>query len=45
LRLQFAEAIAEFDDLDLLGIVGSSQIGRLRYSQLDELDVVVSTRI
>jgi serine/threonine-protein kinase HipA len=33
LRLQFAKAIPEFDDLDLLQIVGSSQIGRLRYSQ------------
>ncbi len=32
LRLQFAKAIPEFDDLDLLQIVGSSQIGRLRYS-------------
>ena len=41
LRLQFAKAIPEFDDLDLLGIVGSSQIGRLRYSQQDELDVAV----
>jgi serine/threonine-protein kinase HipA len=41
LRLQFAKAIPEFDDLDLLGIVGSSQIGRLRYSQRDELDVAV----
>lgn len=33
LRLRFAKAIPEFDDLDLLGIVGASQIGRLRYSQ------------
>ena len=41
LRVQFAKAIPEFDDLDLLGIVGSSQIGRLRYSQRDELDVAV----
>lgn len=41
LRLQFAKAIPEFDDLDLLGIVGSSQIGRLRYSQQAELDVAV----
>src|SRR5688500_10876903 len=41
LRLQFAKAIAEFDDLDLLGIVGSSQIGRLRYSQQAELEVAV----
>ena len=41
LRLQFAKAIPEFDDLDLLGIVGSSQIGRWRYSPQDELDVAV----
>ncbi|MBP6514820.1 MAG: type II toxin-antitoxin system HipA family toxin [Steroidobacteraceae bacterium] len=32
LRLQFAKAVPEFDDLDLLQIVGKSQIGRLRYS-------------
>ena len=32
LRLQFAKTIPEFDDLDLLQIVGTSQIGRLRYS-------------
>jgi len=32
LRLRFAKAIPEFDDLDLLTIVGASQIGRLRYS-------------
>ena len=36
LRSQFAKAIPEFDDLDLLSIVGSSQIGRLRYSQADK---------
>jgi serine/threonine-protein kinase HipA len=41
LRLQFAKAIPEFDDLDLLSIVGSSQIGRLRYSQQDAIDAVV----
>jgi serine/threonine-protein kinase HipA len=35
--LQFAKAIPEFDDLDLLQIVGSSQIGRLRYSPLENL--------
>jgi len=35
LRMQFAKAIPEFDDLDLLAIVGASQIGRLRYSQGD----------
>jgi serine/threonine-protein kinase HipA len=38
LRLQFAKAIPEFDDLDLLQIVGTSQIGRLRYSPQDSLD-------
>ncbi len=38
LRLQFAKAIPEFDDLDLLKIVGSSQIGRLRYSPLENLE-------
>jgi serine/threonine-protein kinase HipA len=37
LRNQFAKAIPEFDDLDLLSIVGSSQIGRLRYSQQQQL--------
>ena len=36
LRLDFAKATASFDDLDLLGIVGRQQIGRLRYSGLDE---------
>lgn len=35
LQLRFAKAIPEFDDLDLLTIVGASQIGRLRYSQQD----------
>lgn len=33
IQLRFAKAIPEFDDLDLLTIVGASQIGRLRYSQ------------
>ena len=37
LRNQFSKAIPEFDDLDLLSIVGSSQIGRLRYSQEQHL--------
>jgi len=32
LRKDFAKAIPNFDDLDLLAIVGESQIGRLRYS-------------
>jgi len=35
LRMRFAKALGRFDDLDVLGIVGRSQIGRLRYSGLD----------
>lgn len=41
LRNQFAKAIPEFDDLDMLAIVGASQIGRLRYSQQEQLDEAV----
>jgi serine/threonine-protein kinase HipA len=37
LRNQFAKVIPEFDDLDLLSIVGASQIGRLRYSTRETL--------
>jgi serine/threonine-protein kinase HipA len=37
LRNQFAKAIPEFDDLDLLAVVGSSQIGRLQYSTAEDL--------
>lgn len=37
LQLRFAKAIPEFDDLDLLSIVGASQIGRLRYSHEAQL--------
>jgi serine/threonine-protein kinase HipA len=33
LRRQFAKVIPHFDSLDLLAIVGQSQIGRLRYAQ------------
>jgi len=44
LRLQFAKAIPEFDDLDLLQIVGSSQIGRLRYSLRESLEENVPTQ-
>jgi serine/threonine-protein kinase HipA len=33
LRLRFAKAIPDFDDLALLEIVGQSQIGRLRYTR------------
>jgi serine/threonine-protein kinase HipA len=32
LRMQFAKLIPNFDSLDLLAIVGRSQIGRLRYT-------------
>jgi serine/threonine-protein kinase HipA len=35
LRRMFAKATGTFDDLDLLGIVGRSQIGRLRYTAPD----------
>lgn len=38
LRNQFAKTIPEFDDLEMLSIVGSSQIGRLRYTQQERLD-------
>jgi len=44
LRLQFAKAIPEFDDLDLLQIVGGSQIGRLRYSFQESIDENVPTQ-
>jgi serine/threonine-protein kinase HipA len=44
LRNQFAKAIPEFDDLDLLSIVGSSQIGRLRYSRLEGLVADIPTQ-
>ncbi|MBU2605194.1 MAG: type II toxin-antitoxin system HipA family toxin [Alphaproteobacteria bacterium] len=32
LRMAFAKATGSFDDLDLLAIVGRSQVGRLRYT-------------
>lgn len=35
LRLGFAKAAGGFDDLDLLAVVGRSQIGRLRYGAPD----------
>jgi len=42
LRLAFAKATGAFDDFDLLSIVGRSQIGRLRYTGVeDKLDVAV----
>lgn len=44
LRLQFAKTIPEFDDLDLLQIVGSSQIGRLRYSLRETMSEDVPTQ-
>jgi serine/threonine-protein kinase HipA len=36
LTRRFAKATGTFDDFDLLGVIGRSQIGRLRYSGLDE---------
>jgi serine/threonine-protein kinase HipA len=54
LRLAFAKAMGSFDDLDLLAIVGRSQLGRVRFTamdaQLDEdvpfqsVDEIVSSR-
>jgi serine/threonine-protein kinase HipA len=42
LRLAFAKATGAFDELDLLSIVGRSQIGRLRYTrERDRLDEAV----
>ena len=39
LRLAFAKATGTFDDLDLLAIVGRSQLGRVRFTgESDELD-------
>lgn len=39
LRLAFAKATGRFDDLDLLAIVGRSQLGRVRFTGADdELD-------
>lgn len=36
LTRRFAKATGTFDDFDLLGIVGRSQIGRIRYSAIDQ---------
>jgi serine/threonine-protein kinase HipA len=36
LRLAFAKATGKFDDFDLLGIIGRSQIGRIRYTHPDD---------
>ncbi len=42
LRMAFAKATGAFDDLDLLAIVGRSQVGRLRYTdEHAELDQAV----
>jgi serine/threonine-protein kinase HipA len=37
LRLSFAKAVPDLDDLQLLAIVGQSQIGRLRYGTVGEM--------
>ena len=37
LRLSFAKAVPDLDDLQLLAIVGQSQIGRLRYAAEGEI--------
>ena len=36
LQRMFAKATGSFDDLDLLEVVGRSQIGRIRYSGMDQ---------
>lgn len=36
LRQQFAKALGHFDDFDLLGVSGRTQMGRLRYTGADE---------
>ncbi|MFT3727945.1 MAG: HipA domain-containing protein [Terricaulis sp.] len=36
LQRMFAKAAGAFDDLDLLEIVGGSQIGRIRYSEMNQ---------
>ena len=37
LTRRFAKAAGTFDDIDLLGVVGGSQIGRVRYSDMNEM--------
>jgi serine/threonine-protein kinase HipA len=54
LRLAFAKATGTFDDLDLLSIVGRSQLGRVRFTAMDaglddevpfqSVDEIVSSR-
>ena len=36
IRLAFARATGVFDDFDLLMIVGRSQVGRIRYTGVDD---------
>lgn len=36
LRLKFAKQLGTFDDFDMLGVVGRSQIGRIRFTAMDE---------
>jgi serine/threonine-protein kinase HipA len=54
LRMAFAKATGSFDDLDLLAIVGRSQLGRIRFTAIDaaldedvpfqSVDEIVSSR-
>lgn len=44
LQLLFAKAVPHFDDLELLAIVGQSQIGRLRYARPGTLPGDVPTQ-
>jgi serine/threonine-protein kinase HipA len=44
LRLNFAKAVPDLDDLQLLAIVGKSQIGRLRYVAEGEMPGTVPAR-
>jgi serine/threonine-protein kinase HipA len=42
LRMSFAKAAGSFDDMDLLSVVGRSQIGRIRFTGMeDKLDEAV----
>lgn len=42
LRLAFAKATGSFDDIDLLSVIGRSQIGRMRFTGMeDKLDEAV----
>jgi len=36
LRLEFAKQLGTFDEFDLLGIIGRTQIGRVKFSGMDE---------